>query len=194
LNVGLVEDRFQCALSFNQMWTQQSQTIGTASNIVAALFFDDVSARDAVADLKIAGFRARDIGVALSEEGKRARNRSSDAKHFSAGAIPEGEHSLLWKFRHSLEHSQEPNLSSREDAALAGAERPPYRQVDLTDTLLALGVADVTIRLLDREMGASGLLILVDAGDRADEAESIFEQDRGFLRTVMATEHSRVAG
>ncbi|MDX6461521.1 MAG: hypothetical protein QOE55_5218 [Acidobacteriaceae bacterium] len=179
------------------MWTQQSQTIGTASNIVAALFFDDVSARDAVADLKIAGFRARDIGVALSEEGKRARNRSSDAKHFSAGTIPEGEHSLFWKFRHSLEHdlhSQEPNLSSREDAAPAGAEKPAFRQVDLTDTLLAFGVADVTIRLLDREMGASGLLILVDAGDRADEAESIFEQDRGFLRTVMATERSGVAG
>lgn len=179
------------------MWTQQSQTIGTASNIVAALFFDDVSARDAVADLKIAGFRARDIGVALSEEGKRARNRSSDAKHFSAGTIPEGEHSLFWKFRHSLEHdlhNQEPNLSSREDAAPAGAEKPAFRQVDLTDTLLAFGVADVTIRLLDREMGASGLLILVDAGDRADEAESIFEQDRGFLRTVMATERSGVAG
>ncbi|MEA2263057.1 MAG: hypothetical protein QOJ51_5882 [Acidobacteriaceae bacterium] len=179
------------------MWTQQSQTIGTASNIVAALFFDDVSARDAVADLKIAGFRARDIGVALSEEGKRARNRSSDAKHFSAGTIPEGEHSLFWKFRHSLEHdlhSQEPNRSRREDAAPAGAEKPAFRQIDLTDTLLALGVADVTIRLLDREMGASGLLILVDAGDRADEAESIFEQDRGFLRTVMATERSGVAG
>jgi hypothetical protein len=179
------------------MWTQQSQTIGTASNIVAALFFDDVSARDAVADLKIAGFRARDIGVALSEEGKRARNRSSDAKHFSAGTIPEGEHSLFWKFRHSLEHdlhSQEPNRSRREDAAPAGAEKPAFRQVDLTDTLLAFGVADVTIRLLDREMGASGLLILVDAGDRADEAESIFEQDRGFLRTVMATERSGVAG
>jgi hypothetical protein len=179
------------------MWTQQSQTIGTASNIVAALFFDDVSARDAVADLKIAGFRARDIGVALSEEGKRARNRSSDAKHFSAGTIPEGEHSLFWKFRHSLEHdlhSQEPNLSSREDAAPKGAEKPAFRQIDLTDTLLALGVADVTIRLLDREMGASGLLILVDAGDRADEAESILEQNRGFLRTVMATERSRIAG
>jgi len=43
-------------------------------------------------------------------------------------------------------------------------------------------------------MGASGLLILVDAGDRADEAESILEQNRGFLRTVMATERSRVAG
>jgi hypothetical protein len=158
------------------MWTQQSQTIGTASNIVAALFFDDVSARDAVADLKIAGFRARDIGVALSEE---------------------GEHSLLWKFRHSLEHdlhNQEPNLSSREDAALAGVEKPAFRQVDLTDTLLALRVADVTIRLLDREMGAAGLLILVDAGDRADEAESILEQNRGFLRTVMATERSRIAG
>jgi hypothetical protein len=179
------------------MWTQQSQTIGTASNIVAALFFNDVSARDAVADLKIAGFPARDIGVALSEEGKRARNRNSDAKHLSAGAIPEGEHSLLWKFRHSFEHdlhSQEPNLSSREDTALAGAEKPPYTQVELSDTLLALGVADVTIRLLDREIGASGLLILVDAGDRADEAESILEQNRGFLRTVMAAGRSRVAG
>ena len=44
----------------------------TPSNLVAALFSDDVSARDAIADLRLAGFVASNIGVALSEEGKRA--------------------------------------------------------------------------------------------------------------------------
>jgi len=36
------------------------------------------------------------------------------------------------------------------------------------------------------------MLILVDAGDRCDEIESILERNRGMSRTVMATERSRI--
>jgi hypothetical protein len=53
------------------MWNQQGQPIGlTAPHLVAALFLNEVSARDAIADLKLAGVRANQIGVALSDEGK----------------------------------------------------------------------------------------------------------------------------
>jgi hypothetical protein len=56
-----------------------------------------------------------------------------------------------------------------------------------------LGIAEDTIRLLDREIGADGVLILVDAGDLVDEVESILVQNRGILRTSMATQRSPAA-
>ena len=68
----------------------------------------------------------------------------------------------------------------------------PYTEVDLTDTLHAIGVAPATIGLLDREIGADGMLIMVDAGVRCDEGESILERNRGMVRTVMATEQAKV--
>ena len=179
------------------MWTHQSQRIGmTPSNLVAALFFDVVSARDAIADLKITGFRASNIGIALSEKGKQAQHGSSEANDVPTQPVPEGKHSLYWKLRHSFErdlHSQGTDLSSREDAAAANEEKPPYTEIDLTDTLLGLGIAEDTIRLLDREIGADGVLILVDAGDLVDEVESILVQNRGILRTSMATQRSPAA-
>ncbi|HET6216168.1 MAG TPA: hypothetical protein VFE27_04055 [Acidobacteriaceae bacterium] len=163
----------------------------TPSQIVAAVFLRDMSARDAIADLTIAGFTAKDIGVALSEEGKRTKDQSSNAAHTPTSPVQEGKHSFYWKFRHSQEHdlhSQGPGLSSRPDAAIAGGENPPYTEIDLTDTLVGFGMPDDTIRLLDREVGAHGILLLVNAGSRVDEVESILEKNRGLLRTAMATE------
>jgi hypothetical protein len=106
-----------------------------------------------------------------------------------------GKHSILWKFRHSFEHDLHKSgagLSSNQDALVATAERTPYTEVDLDDTLRGIGVAPATIKLLDREIGANGMLILVDAGDRCDEIESILEQNRGMSRTVMATERAKI--
>ena len=161
------------------------------SQIVAALFLRDMSARDAIADLEIAGFSAKDIGVALSEEGKRMKDQSSNADH-TPKPVQEGKHSFYWKFRHSLEHdlhSHGPGLSSRPDAARTGGENPPYTEIDLTDTLVGFGMPDETIRLMDREVGPHGILLLVNAGNRVDEVESILEKNRGILRTAMATDH-----
>ena len=72
-------------------------------------------------------------------------------------------------------------------------KRQPYTEIDLVDTASGLGVAEDTIRLLDRDIGPNGVLILVDAGDRATEVEAMLEKNRGFLRTAMATERSRAA-
>ena len=38
------------------------------------------------------------------------------------------------------------------------------------------------------------MLILVDAGDRCDEVESVLERNRGMSRTVMATERAKITG
>ena len=71
----------------------------TRSNLVAALFLKPVSARDAIADLKIAGFHSSDIGVAISRLGQREQERSPNA--VQAPGDLDGKHSIRWKVRHS---------------------------------------------------------------------------------------------
>ena len=80
------------------MWNERGQMAATKpADLVAGLFFDEMSARDAIADLKIAGLRAGQIGVALSKRGKLELTKS----------VPcdlHGKHSIWWKLRHSIEH------------------------------------------------------------------------------------------
>ncbi len=176
------------------MWTHPIKRMGlTRSNLVAALFLKPVSARDAIADLKIAGFRSSDIGVAISKLGQREQERSPNA---GSPCDLDGKHSLRWKVRHSVKHDLHTHgggLSSRADAAAASEEKPGYTDIDLTDTLRGLGVAEDTITLLDEEMGTDGMFVLVHAGDRGEEAESILDRNRGFVRTVMVTERTHAA-
>ena len=170
------------------MWNERGQMTTRPAEMVAGLFFDEMSARDAIADLKIVGLRAGQIGVALSQRGRLEVNKS----------VPcdlHGKHSIRWKLRHSIEHdlhSHGAGLSSTQDEVAAREEMIPYTPVDLNDTLRGIGVAPATINLLDREIGANGMLILVDAGDRCDEIESILERNRGTSRTVMATECNKL--
>ena len=85
----------------NQMWTHPIRRMGlTRSNLVAALFLKAVSARDAIADLKIAGFHTSDIGVALSKHGEREQQLSPETIRTPDNL--EGKHSIPWKVRHSL--------------------------------------------------------------------------------------------
>jgi hypothetical protein len=177
------------------MWNQQGQAIGvTPSQLVAAVFLDEVSARDAVADLKLAGVRANQIGVALSDEGKRAHALHPDAKHLPNDM--QGKHSMLWRVRHSIQHDvyrhEGLGLSSREHAAAANGEQPPFTEIDLTDTLRELGIAETTIQLLHHQVGEKGFLILVNAQDDDHRIDSILLKNRGMPRTVMVTEQSRV--
>jgi hypothetical protein len=177
------------------MWNQQEQATGmTPSHVVAAVFLDEVSARDAIADLKLAGVRASQIGVALSDEGKRIHGLNPGAKHLPSDL--EGKHSVLWRVRHSIKHDVHshhgPSLSSRHDAAAANEEQPPFTEIDLTDTLRGLGIAEKTIELLHHQVGAKGILIMVDAGDRANQLESILLNNRGMPRTVMVTEQAKI--
>jgi hypothetical protein len=177
------------------MWNKEGQGIELKpSHLVAAVFLDEVSARDGIADLKLAGVHADHIGVALSDEGKRAHALSPGGKHLPSDL--EGKHSVLWRVRHSIRHDVHghdgPGLSSRHDAAIANAEQPPFTEIDLTDTLRGRGVAEATIQLLHHQVGAKGILVMVDAGDRADQLESILLKNRGMPRTVMVTERAKI--
>jgi hypothetical protein len=177
------------------MWTHPIRRMGlTRSNLVAALFLKRVSACDAIADLKIAGFHTSDIGVAISKLGERELQRSPETTRTPADL--EGKHSIRWKVRHSVQHDLHTHgggLSSQPDAAAANLEKPAYTEIDLTDTLRGLGVAEDTINLLDEEMGRDGMFVLVHAGDRGEEAESLLDRNRGFVRTVMVTERTHAA-
>jgi hypothetical protein len=165
------------------MWTHDTHKLaGKPSDLVAAVFFDQTSARDAIADLKLARFQADQIAVAVPEYRKQD--------------IPleaHGKHSMLWKLRHSFEHdlqSHGADLSSGKHLEEAHAGDPPYTEIDLVETLSAIGVARDTIKLLEDRMGENGLLILVHAPERIDEVESILVKNRGMLRTVMVTQPS----
>jgi hypothetical protein len=163
------------------MLTETAPKIGiTPNQLVAAVFLDDTSARDAIADLKLGGFRAADLGVCTSRESRSA----------PLAADPAGKHSLLWRLRHSVEHdytTDGPGLTSDVAKKAACQEDAPYTELDLASAMRCMGVGPDTIQLVDQEIGPDGLLIFVSAGERSREVESILERNRGILRTSMAT-------
>ena len=69
-----------------------------------------------------------------------------------------------------------------------------YSEIDLREPLESMGVAEDTILLLNREIREKGVLLLVNAGDRSKEAESIMERNSGQIRTDTATERPHSAG
>jgi hypothetical protein len=177
------------------MWDSQGHAVDlTHAHLVAAVFLDEVHARDAIADLKLAGVRASQIGVALSDEGKRAHELNPGVKHLPSDL--DGKHSVLWRVRHSIHHDvhghEVPGLTSRHDATAANEEQPPFTEIDLTDTLRGRGIAEATIKLLHHQVGAKGIMVIVDALDRMDQLESILLKNRGMPRTVMVTEQAKI--
>ena len=164
------------------MATQSAANLGILrNNLVAAVFLDDISARDAIADLKIAGFHANEIGVCTSHQSSQA--------HLSAD--PAGRHSLMWRLRHSAQIDLEAHgtsLTNKGYLAVATQEQPAYTELKLDSTMRFLGIGENTIQLVDREIGPTGLLIYVAAGDRGSEVETILEKNRGYVRSAMAAE------
>ena len=104
---------------------------------------------------------------------------------------------MLWKFRHRTKHDVHshhgPSLSSRHDAAVA-SQQPPFTEIDLTDTLRGLGIAEKTIELLHHQVGAKGILIMVVRSAIAwINLECILLNNRGARpRTVMVTEQAKI--
>lgn len=165
------------------MWSEKAPQIGiTPNKLVAAVFLDETSARDAIADLRLAGFGSSDIGVCTS--------CTSGPKDVD----PAGEHSLKWRLRHSFEADltrQRAAMSSEEHHERA-SQGVPYTELDLAEAMRSLAMPPETIQLMDREIGPDGLLIFVAAGyDREREVESLLEKNRGILRTSMATQPQR---
>jgi hypothetical protein len=163
--------------------TQQS-----SHHLVAALFTDGIAMSDAISDLEQAGFNANDIGVAFSAETRRSSNPPNSLR-----AVSNGKHSFIWKLRRRFErdlHSLQVNLSTGEENGPPASFHPVYSELALDEVLSGMGVTRDRILLLDSEIGRDGALMLVDAGDRTREVQSILERNCGLIRTDMATERS----
>jgi hypothetical protein len=169
-------------------------TISDARNLVVALFMNIQDARGAIADLADAGFGRSQIRVIFSEQAKIVIREDSDVRAVDKQSTLDGGKSLVWRLRRSFNHDlhrsgtdqmtgQDQNQSSSSSAAL-------YSELSLREALSPLGVAEDTIGLLNRGMGPHGLLILVDAGLRCSQTQSILERNAGIIRTDTATEHA----
>jgi hypothetical protein len=160
--------------------------------VVVALFGQTKQVRDAVADLTHAGFDKWQIRVAFASESQQ-NSKGNKANHNGSNGHLRKQHTLSWLLRRSFEldlhRSGKDQLAGTDKKDLSSAKLDEqYLKVDLHATLLALCAKEERIRLLKSEIGTSGALVLVDADDRWNEAESILARVAGKIRTDTATE------
>jgi hypothetical protein len=165
----------------------------TGSRVVVALFGQTKQVSDAVADLTNAGFAKYQIRVAFADEAQQnhAGNGNGKPSQSSSNGSGRKAHTLRWRLRRSFELDL--HRSGREQLARKGGSSllkagDQYSKVNLHETLLNLCKIEDRIRLLKSEIGPSGALVVVDADDRWNEAESILARVAGKIRTDTATE------
>ena len=168
------------------------------SNLVVALFADSQAAHGAIADLRDAGFSNGQISIAFSVEGKQAQLGKIEAYSPDQHVVSKERNSLAWKLRRSFEHdlhrSGTAQMAGQDKDLSSGETGQTYSEIDLRDTLQSMGVAEDRILLLNREIGEKGVLLLINAGNRSEEAEAIMERNSGQIRTDTATEHPHSVG
>ena len=180
------------------MHADLTEKIRPKTNLVVALFASSQAALGALADLTDAGFSNGQISIAFSAEGKQAELGKTEAHYRSQDAVSEEMTSLVWKLRRGFEHdlhrSGTAQMTGQDKDLSSGEPLQNYSEIDLRETLESMGVAEDRILLLNREITENGALVLVDAGDRSKEAESIVERNSGQIRTDTATERPHSAG
>ncbi len=169
----------------------RAASVSTYSDLVVALFTDRKSAHGAVADLRSAGIRRDRIAVAFSAEGRQAHRGEFEIHGAGPEDLSKSKYTLAWRLRRGFNE----DLHHHGAEVLAGKQKDPadevvdsHIEVDLQETLRDMGVAEDRIQLLNRIVGANGLLILVEAGDRSGEVQTILEKNTGQIRTDSATE------
>jgi hypothetical protein len=97
-------------------------------------------------------------------------------------------------FEHDLHRSGTAQMTGQDRDLSSGQPLQNFTEINLRETLESMGVAEGRILLLNREIRAKGVLLLVDAGDRSMEAESIMQRNSGQIRTDTVTERPHSAG
>lgn len=164
----------------------------SGQNLSVALFKETQCVRDAVADLRQAGFGADEIYVAFSSEHDQFDPQHSELWQTSQ----RGEHSVRWRLRHSFERDLQHRTGTNDTAGQHGTGakelEPACTEVNLHDALRAIGVSEDRIRLVNQQVGAHGALVLVNASTHAHKAKliakTILEKNCGQIRTDTATE------
>lgn len=178
------------------MRTEASTKTLSGRNLTVALFTETQSVRDAVADLRDAGFGPGEIFVAFSAEHDQFDPQHSELWQCDERKIFGGEHSVRWRIRHTFERDLHHRTGTDDTAGAQGAEakelQPACTEVNLHDVLRAIGVAEDRIWLVNQQVGPHGALILVDSSTHADRADltakAILEKNCGQIRTDTATE------
>ena len=162
-----------------------AQSARTVSDVALAYFTNARCLHDAATDLRKAGFSTNEINTTDPIPSFPPHPKSSKLQHLRSEAADPDLHSRLWEFKHSFMHDMhrrgEQQLSNENPTSPGTA--PPCIHINLHDTLAAMGVAEDTIWLLEHEIEADRIFMLVDARDRVDEANRIMETDCGQVRT-----------
>jgi hypothetical protein len=173
-----------------ELMQSQAATKSLTGELAVALFTETRSVRDAVVDLRQAGFGPNQIFVAFSAEHDQFDPQHAELWQTSRHGLFGGEHSMIWRMRHSFErdlHQRTGEVQEQEPEANPHA----CTEVNLHDALKAIGVAEDRIWLVNQQVGAHGALIIVNAGMERIErrkAEAILEKNCGQTRTGTATE------
>jgi len=91
-----------------------------------------------------------------------------------------------------LDFTTASRMTGQDKDLSSGEPLENYSEIDLRETLESMGVAEDRILLLNREIREKGVLLLVNAGDRSKEAESIMERNSGQIRTDTADQATRL--
>jgi hypothetical protein len=75
------------------------------------------------------------------------------------------------------------------DPTPAEGPNPTCSRFDLQVSLTAIHVPAIVIELLLRDCQSKGMFMLIDAPDRVMEADSILDQNAGYIRTQYLTVH-----
>lgn len=169
---------------------QSQASIGpiTGRDLAVALFTETQSVRDAVADLRQAGFQPSQIFVAFSAEHDQFDPQHAELWQSSRHGLFGGEHSMRWRLRHSFERDLHHKSLGAFQQPEPEANPHACTEVNLHDALKAIGVAEDRIRLVNQQVGAHGALIIVEAAMERRKAERILEKNAGQTRTGTATE------
>ncbi len=171
-----------------QTISQQDQSFipKALSEVALAYFINAKCVHDATTDLCRAGFRPEQIhitGVYPSYPPSTADPRH--LQKLSDEVANPSLHSHFWSMKDSFLHDQ--HRQGAEQLANENSKpaevAPPTPAINLHDKLATLGVAEETIWLIEHEVEADRIFMLVEAGHRVDEANYIMEHDCGQIRT-----------
>jgi hypothetical protein len=169
-----------------------TKIIPRTSQVVVAVFTNVKNAKDAICDLRNAGFDGSQIKIgyaqsAVTGEPTQAHGNVANQAH---GDVATAEHTLPWRLKESFEqdlYQQGADQLAGQTPGVPRNEHAPFTEIDLQQALTEIGVAPERIVLLEREV-RSGVLMLVEAREHADKVEKILEANNGTIRTDTAFE------
>ena len=152
-----------------------------------AIFDDRTQAKQAIAQLKRAGFTEKEIGVTSRDVGEDSLagdgRKETRAKEGAIAGVATGAGvGALWGLGilAGVLPAIGPAIAGGTLAAILSSAAAGAATAGLAGTLIGLGIPEEEANYYDREFQAGRVLITVDAGRRLEEAQSILAQSGGY--------------